>query len=172
MAASIVYMALENIVAASVRPRSVLAFAFGLVHGFGLSSSLRQTLQFAGSHVLTSVLSFNLGVELGQLLVLAVLIPVLDLLFRFVVAERLGIIILSALVAHTGWHWMTERADRLRQYSFEWPAVGPALMLTGVRVLMAALVAGSVAWLLFGVLRHPKPRAKRDSNLEAKQSWP
>jgi len=47
------------------------------------------------------------SLKLGQLLVLVLLIPVLDMLFRFVVAERMGTIILSALVsATTGWHWM------------------------------------------------------------------
>src|SRR6516165_1023834 len=99
----------------------MIAFAFGLVHGFGFSFALRETLQFAGSHLLTSLLSFNVGVELGQLLVLVAMIPALELLFRRVVAERMGTIILSALVAHTGWHWMLERWDRLRQYRFEWP---------------------------------------------------
>ena len=110
IAASIVYMALENIVTTStVRHRWMLAFGFGLVHGFGFSFALKQTLQFAGDHLLTSLLSFNIGVELGQLLVLAVLIPALELLFRYVVAERMGTVILSALVAHTAWHWMMER---------------------------------------------------------------
>ena len=78
----------------------------------GFSFALRQTLQFAGSHLLTSLLSFNVGVELGQLLVLVLLIPALDLLFRYVVAERVGTVILSALVGHTAWHWMTERSRR------------------------------------------------------------
>src|SRR5581483_3747558 len=101
---------------ATVHRRWMIAFGFGLVHGFGFSFALRETLQFAGSHLLASLLSFNIGVELGQLLVLVMLIPVLELLFRRVVAERMGTIILSALVAHTGWHWMLERWDLLRQY--------------------------------------------------------
>ena len=72
IAVSILYMALENIVGAmSVQRRWMLAFAFGLVHGFGFSFALRETLQFAGAHLVTSLLSFNVGVELGQLLVLA-----------------------------------------------------------------------------------------------------
>jgi len=122
IAASIVYMALENIVGASAASRRwMIAFAFGLVHGFGFSFALQETMQFAGSHLLASLLSFNIGVELGQLLVLLILIPLLDALFRFVVAERRGTIILSAIVAHTGWHWMTERWERLRQYRIEWP---------------------------------------------------
>src|SRR5581483_8925750 len=91
IAASIVYMALENIAGAgNAHRRWMIAFGFGLVHGFGFSFALRETLQFAGSHLLASLLSFNLGVELGQLFVLVLFIPVLDLLFRYAVAERMG----------------------------------------------------------------------------------
>src|SRR6267154_1894551 len=84
-ATSIVYMALENIVAPGLGRRWLIAFGFGLVHGFGFSFALRDTMQLAGSHLLISLLSFNVGVELGQVAVLAVLIPALALLFRFVV---------------------------------------------------------------------------------------
>ncbi|MEO5924603.1 MAG: HupE/UreJ family protein [Bryobacteraceae bacterium] len=117
IAASIVYMALENIVGtASVHRRWIITFAFGLVHGFGFSFALHETLQFAGSHLMTSLLAFNVGVELGQILVLLLLVPALTLLFRYVVAERMGTIILSALVAHTGWHWMLDRWEVLRKF--------------------------------------------------------
>ncbi len=82
IAASIVWMALENIVeTGSSRHRWMVAFGFGLVHGFGFSFALRETLQFAGAHLLTSLLSFNVGVEFGQLLVLALMVPILGLLF-------------------------------------------------------------------------------------------
>jgi hypothetical protein len=64
----------------------------------------------------SSLLAFNVGVELGQLLVLVLLVPLLGLLFRYVVAERMGTIILSAIVAHTAWHWMLERWDVLRKF--------------------------------------------------------
>ena len=117
IAASIVYMALEDIVGAtSVRRRWIVAFAFGLVHGFGFSFALRESLQFGGSHLLASLLSFNIGVELGQILVLCLMIPLLNAMFRFIVAERIGTIIISALVAHTGWHWMIERWEHFRQF--------------------------------------------------------
>ncbi len=158
IAMSIVYMALENIVAVGLRKRWVITFGFGLVHGFGFSFALRQTLQFAGSHLLTSLLSFNLGVELGQLLVLVVLIPALDLLFRFAVPERIGTIILSALVAHTGWHWMTERWDALRQFTFTWPELTPSLVASVMRWLMVLVAIGALRWL-YGVLRRPAGRA-------------
>ena len=154
IAASIVYMALENIVTTStVKQRWMIAFGFGLVHGFGFSFALKQTLQFAGDHLLTSLLSFNVGVELGQLLVLAVLIPALDLLFRYVVAERMGTIILSALVAHTAWHWMMERFDRLRQYRFEWPEINAAFLAGALRWLMLLVIVAALWWLGSGVLR-------------------
>ncbi len=149
IAASILYMALENIVGGStIQRRWILAFAFGLVHGFGFSFALRENLQFAGSHLLSSLLSFNIGVELGQVLVLLILIPVLDAIFRFVVAERMGTIIISALVAHTGWHWMGERAERLRLFRFEWPSMAGVLIL----------IAGALTVLLLLRRRHSGAR--------------
>ena len=146
IAISIVYMALENIaVGANVRNRWVITFGFGLVHGFGFSFALRQNMQFAGSHLLTSLLSFNIGVEIGQLVVLALVIPVLNMLFRFVVTERMGTIILSALVAHTGWHWMIDRGERLRQ--FPWPAFNLALLVMVMRALLWSLIFAGLLWL-------------------------
>lgn len=147
IATSIVYMALENIVGSNVQRRWMITFGFGLVHGFGFSFALHQTLQFAGSHLLTSLLSFNVGVEIGQLLVLALLIPALELLFRFGVAERIGTIILSAIVAHTAWHWTIERGDTLRQFQFEWPALTAALLLTIVRWTMIFVVLAGLVWV-------------------------
>jgi hypothetical protein len=138
--------------------RWTIAFGFGLVHGFGFSFALRQTLQFAGSHLLVSLLSFNIGVELGQLLVLILLIPMLEILFRYGVAERMGTIILSALVVHTGWHWMTERADRLRQFQFQWPALTAALLASVLRWLMLVLALGALLWFISGLLRKRNQR--------------
>jgi len=112
-------------------------------------------LQFAGSHLLTSLLSFNIGVEFGQLLVLALMIPLLDLLFRHVVKERMGTIILSALVAHTGWHWMLDRWDRLRQFRFQWPELTASFLATAMKWLMAAIVLAGFVWLVSTLLsRH------------------
>jgi hypothetical protein len=157
IATSIVYMALENIVSPQLKRRWLITFGFGLVHGFGFSFALKQTLQFAGSYLLTSLLSFNIGVELGQLLVLVVLIPGLSLLFRFVVAERLGTVILSAIVSHTAWHWMTERFDVLRRFRFEWPAIDARFWVGVMRFGMIVVAAIGLYWLVFGVLRWQRP---------------
>lgn len=154
IAMSIVYLALENIVGASGADRRwIIAFGFGLIHGFGFSFALRETLQFAGTHLLTSLLSFNLGVELGQVLVLLLLVPALDGLFRFVVAERIGTIILSALVAHTGWHWMTERADQLSLYNFDWTGATGVQWAVVMRRLMWIMIGAGVAWTVSALLR-------------------
>ena len=162
IALSIVYMAFENIVGARLQTRWVLAFGFGLVHGFGFSFALRESLQFAGSHLATSLVGFNLGVELGQLFVLAFAIPALALLFRYAVAERMGTIILSALVAHTAWHWMMDRWSALRQYQFEWPALDLAFAAGMLRALMLLLIAAAGAWAirsLFGRLLRAAPES-------------
>jgi hypothetical protein len=154
IALSILYMALENIVgSATVHRRWILAFAFGLVHGFGFSFALRQSLQFAGAHMLSSLLSFNIGVELGQLLVLVFMIPLLTVLFRYAVKERVGTIILSALVAHTAWHWMTDRYDALRRFPFTWPEMGPDFVASALRWAMAIVALAGAVWLVDGALR-------------------
>jgi hypothetical protein len=157
IATSIVYMALENIVAPGLHRRWLIAFGFGLVHGLGFSFALRDTMQLAGSHLVTSLLSFNVGLELGQLAVVAVFVPALSLLFRFVVAERMGTVILSAIVAHTGWHWMIDRAQLLSRYQFELPDLTPAWFAASLRWLMIIVAAAGVWWLLKPILKPRQP---------------
>jgi hypothetical protein len=159
IAITIVYMALENIVQAAkgtltesgVEYRWIIAFAFGVVHGFGFSFALRESLQFAGDHLVWSLFAFNIGVELGQIAVLLVLVPVLGLLFRFVVPERLGIIIISALVTHTAWHWMLERGAQLAKFPF--PTLDAAFIASAMRGLMAVLILAALVWAANSWLR-------------------
>ncbi len=157
IALSIVYMAIENVVGTNVQRRWMITFAFGLVHGFAFSFALREQLQFAGDHLLTSLLSFNVGVELGQLLVLAVLIPALGLVFR-AIPERIGVITLSVLIGHTGWHWMTERAERLSQ--FPWPVLDAASLASAMRWLIALIVMVAAMWAVNTILRKRGVRLK------------
>ena len=152
IAVSIVYMALENIIGAKLERRWLIAFGFGLVHGFGFSFALRESLQFAGTHLLTSLLAFNVGVELGQLLVIAISVPILVALFRWVVAERVGVIVISALLAHSAWHWMTARFATLREYRFVMPALDATFLAGLLRGLMLLLFVLGVVWALSGVL--------------------
>ncbi len=118
IALSIVFLALENILRREFPRRWLAAFLFGLIHGFGFASALSESLQYAQGQLLVALASFNVGVELGQLLVLALILPLLLLLMRRVPSERVAIIVLSTLVAHTAWHWMTERLDTVSGYFF------------------------------------------------------
>jgi hypothetical protein len=164
IAASIVYMAIENIVGSRWQRRWLIAFGFGLVHGFGFSFALTETLQFAGTHVLTSLLAFNLGVEIGQLLIILVAVPVLNILFRKPHIERIGTIMLSAILAHSGWHWMSARASDLAMYQFHRPMMNYALLALLMRWLMLVLIIGSAVWLLFAVYKRFL-QLDRNSNL-------
>ena len=146
IAASIVYMAFENIVGSQWEKRWVIAFGFGLVHGFGFSFALSEILQFAGGHLVTSLLAFNIGVEIGQLLVILIAVPIVNLLFRHVVAERIGTILLSAILAHSGWHWMSDRASELFAYSFQWPVLSYAFFASLLRWVMLLIVVGAILW--------------------------
>lgn len=160
IALSIVYMAFENIVGPKLERRWLVAFGFGLVHGFGFSFALRESLQFAGRHLATSLLAFNVGVELGQLLVLAMAIPALALLFSRVVEERIGTIIASALIAHTAWHWMLDRGAVLAQYRFHWPAIDASFALSVMRLLMLVLIVVGLGWLMSAGVRRLAGRSQ------------
>jgi hypothetical protein len=144
IAVSILTMAIENVFGAGLRWRWLLALAFGLVHGFGFAFGLQEMLQFAGTHLVASLLAFNAGVELGQLLVLIVLVPALHFLFKKV-PERIGTIVLSLLMGHTAWHWMLERWERLSR--FPWPMLDAASLASAMRWLMGLLVLAGLAWL-------------------------
>jgi hypothetical protein len=153
IAVSIVYMALANIVYAAQRldagrelaRRWVLAFGFGIVHGFGFSFALRELLQFAGAHPTIARLGFNAGIEAGEIALLLVLVPALGLMFR---AERLGIIIVSALATRTAWQWMFERWNALAK--FPYPKLDDAFLASAMRGAMAILIVGAAVWLVKG----------------------
>lgn len=147
IAASILYMGLENLLRVSLERRWLVGFGFGLVHGFGFSFALRDSLQFAGDHILVSLAGFNVGIELGQLLVLVAMVPVLRLATRWVPGRGLTIV-LSVLVAHTAWHWLVERWAVFSAYSISLPTLDGAFVLGAMRWLILLLAAAFVVWLL------------------------
>jgi HupE / UreJ protein len=172
IAASIVYMALEDIVGADLRRRWLITGLFGLIHGFGFSYGLRENLQFAGRHLVVSLLSFNVGIELGQIAVLVVLLPALAFIRRHVHQERIAVILLSALVAHTGWHWLLERGEVL--WKVEWPELNAEALAVLARWIAGILLAaGIVAFLsrragsILSRMRGVPDEARRPPKVEA-----
>lgn len=153
IAASILYMAIENIVGGRGRRRWAWAFGFGLVHGFGFSFVLRDTLQFAGSHAISALLAFNVGVEIGQLAVLLAMVPCLRWLFAKAASARVAAVVVSALAAHASWHWTADGWTRLRAYDFRRPAMDAALAAAALRWMLLLLAVGAAAWALAGCYR-------------------
>ncbi len=162
IAVSIVFMALENIVRRTESRRWAWAFGFGLVHGFGFSFLLSESLQFAGSHLFTSLLGFNLGVELGQLFALLIMLPVLALLATKAPQPRVIAIVISALVAHTGWHWMTEKWAVFAAYDIRGTALGSAGATQWALLATIVLAAG---WGLGAVYGRWGPRGATEPEI-------
>jgi hypothetical protein len=97
IAVSIVYTAAEDIVKPDVRWRFALTFGFGLIHGLGFASTLSALLP--PRDVVVPLLCFNLGVEIGQLSIVAVVLPLLWLLVHEIGAARYRRYFLPSLAA-------------------------------------------------------------------------
>ena len=115
IAASIVYVAAENLWAlrrgtraSALRHRWMLTFAFGLVHGFGFASVLRE-LHLPRSGLAAALVTFNLGVEVGQVCIVALAVPLFALLRRTRWFEPLGVRLCSFAVGCLGLTWLVQR---------------------------------------------------------------
>lgn len=144
IAVSILYMAVENVLRPNLQWRWLITGAFGLVHGFGFSFALANELQFAGNHLLLSLLAFNVGIEIGQLLVLVLVWPALLLLVnRRGLDARIVVAIVSAIVAHSAWHWMGERWEALLKA--DWPAMDEQFLARAAAVVLLLLALALLA---------------------------
>lgn len=76
IALSIIYVALINIFNTESKQQPWLAFGFGLIHGFGFAGILSE-MRLEGNHLVTSLLSFNIGIEIGQLIIVLLVFPIL-----------------------------------------------------------------------------------------------
>jgi len=107
VAFSIAYVGLENLVVKEVRFRWILTFLFGLAHGFGFASVL-QNMELEREGLLIGLLTFNLGVEIGQLIIVAMFWPLLQQLAK--TAHRVVIVrIASVIILIFGTIWLVER---------------------------------------------------------------
>ena len=110
IALSIMYVALENIISPKLKATRIgVVFLFGLVHGMGFASALGQ-LGLPQNSYLTSLLMFNVGVELGQLTVILAAFFLLAKWFGNKPYYRKAIVIpLSILIAIIAAYWTVER---------------------------------------------------------------
>lgn len=109
IALSIVYVAVENVVVRELTPwRPAVVFAFGLLHGLGFAGVLGE-LGLPEGQLFPSLVGFNLGVELGQLAVLAVAFGVLGVFAQRPWYRKRVTVPLSLLIAAVGLFWVWER---------------------------------------------------------------
>jgi hydrogenase/urease accessory protein HupE len=110
IAASVVFVGLENLVRVEIDSRWKLTFAFGLVHGFGFAGALRELgIGAPGTSIAAPLGFFNAGVEIGQVTVAILLWPAIQFLKARPVLRRRLVPVCSLLVAAAGCYWMVER---------------------------------------------------------------
>jgi hypothetical protein len=115
IAFSIVLAALNNIYPVFQRQRWIVAFIFGLIHGMGFASALLD-LGLAGNSLWLALVAFNVGVETGQLAIVAVFVPLAYGLCRSVFYRRLVLAMGSLLIAAMGFVWFLERSFDMKLF--------------------------------------------------------
>ncbi len=110
IALSIVFVAIENMLLTELKPwRILIVFLFGLIHGMGFASALNEIGLPAGKFY-TSIIAFNIGVEVGQIAVIAALFSILIIPLRNKVWFRTRIVYsLSTCIALVASYWTFER---------------------------------------------------------------
>jgi hydrogenase/urease accessory protein HupE len=112
IAASILFVGIENLLSRGKEPRyrAVLTFGFGLIHGLGFARVLRDLgVGSAGQALALPLFSFNLGVELGQIAIAALVLPILWRLRKNEGFVERGVPILSSLIGLAGLYWLLDR---------------------------------------------------------------
>ncbi len=117
IAASVVIAALNNVYPLFRERRWMMAFAFGLIHGFGFASVLRD-LGLPQDTLVLALVGFNLGVEAGQLAIVAAFLPVAYALRKSWFYQRLIMLGGSLLIAVVASVWLVERAFYLKLMPF------------------------------------------------------
>ncbi|MDP7363916.1 MAG: HupE/UreJ family protein, partial [Candidatus Latescibacteria bacterium] len=107
IALSIAYVALENFWIRGASHRWMLTFAFGFVHGFGFANVLRD-LGLPSQGLVPSLLAFNVGVEIGQVVIVAILLPGILWAAKHGHQQRL-VQVASAVILLFGVGWFVER---------------------------------------------------------------
>jgi hydrogenase/urease accessory protein HupE len=108
IALSIVYVGIENFFVKDASKRWRITFPFGLIHGFGFAAAL-QDVRVPRPQIPVALVSFNVGVEAGQLFALALVLPLVVLVRRQVWFEPSGVRLLSGAVALAGGIWFVAR---------------------------------------------------------------
>jgi hydrogenase/urease accessory protein HupE len=115
IAASIVFVAMENFFSRDIDGRWRVTFAFGLVHGFGFAEALRE-VGLPANAIVTALAAFNVGVEIGQVAIVSIVVPALMALDQLMATDRAKpvraaslVYTLSVLISLLGSYWLLMR---------------------------------------------------------------
>jgi hydrogenase/urease accessory protein HupE len=115
IAASIVFVAVENFFSRDIDRRWRVAFAFGLIHGFGFASALKE-IGLPSHAVVPALAAFNIGVEVGQVAIVCIVLPLLGVLDRVVAVDRTKpvraarlVYAVSLVISLLGGYWFLTR---------------------------------------------------------------
>lgn len=110
IALSIVFVAIENMLLTTLKPwRIAIVFLFGLIHGMGFASSLNE-IGLPADKFFTSVLAFNIGVELGQITIITAMFVLIIIPLRKKNWYRFGVVFpLSSIIAIIAAYWTVQR---------------------------------------------------------------
>ena len=108
IALSIAYVGIENFFVKDASKRWRITFPFGLIHGFGFAGAL-QEINLPRAQVPAALLTFNLGVEAGQLFAMSLVVPMVMLIRQKDWFEPKGVRVLSGAVALAGGIWFVMR---------------------------------------------------------------
>lgn len=136
MALFILYAGLECAVPVTPRRfRPLVAIGSGMAFGAGFWIFLDPLIQYGGAHRVVSAISFNLGIEAGQLAALIMLSPAIAIFFKYAskdpLVQRMWTVVFAGFAAHLAWHRMTSRAFLLSDIPATWPtgAVWAAILI-------------------------------------------
>jgi hypothetical protein len=149
LAAAMVLLAIANLAVPTLRRRWFIVALVGALGGFGLGRLLIDAAQFVGTHSLVAVIAFNIGIALGEVVIVAIAFLAIRLLFSRVLGPLLGLIVLSAMIGHAGWHGMMDNGGELARLLAHLPLASLWSALATVALwLVPVLLVGVVAYFV------------------------
>jgi hypothetical protein len=146
LAAVVLLLAIENVVAPSLRRRWLVACVLGVLGGFGMGHRLIERSQFAGDHTRVATVAFNIGVAFGEVAAVVIAFAVATVIVQSVLGRRLGVIIVSAILGHAAWHWMVDSGHALAHAMALATTTGARASILWWTLL--GLLVGGLAWFL------------------------
>jgi len=149
LAAALLVAAVANLATPTLRRRILVAAVVASVGGFGLGRLLMSAAPFAGAHPLIASVGFNVGAALGTFAGVAIGFVALRVLFAIVLGPLVGVIVVSLLAGHAGWHGLIDSGRELGRQLLSMPPASVWSAVSSIALwLVPALLSGVAGFLL------------------------